>query len=1248
MEKPTLKISIPYLGKIAVIGVVSFSCAISAYQIYQNTNIFSPSSLQTNTLKNNQVVFPGQDQQSLNQKEKNNESYSKQKNDAQDQITPKNQSQSSFLFEKNQQILNNNISNLSINNPITGTSQNNNQSNNSNLSQDNNTLVINPNSSGDGNKKIVLPEDGRGNGGKNDTPTNNNGDSTQKPNQGGNNTTKPDSNNNSQTPSQDDNKKPNQDDNDPQKPNQDDNDHQDPSQDDNEKPGQDDTSTDNFPDPEAKLPDVSKLPNIFGNVDSYTGEEENTSSSKYTYEVHAYDVEDMSFFGLEPTSPIYYGKKLDKWTLLCNTLFLICRTDENGNKTFFYINEFNDNFKIGTFPKKATKDFKVKYYFRLNKTSSWQKFEVQYKVEHSRVILLGYDQTELKSIYVDNDKTINLKQYYDLILNYGQVKQFFLGWSETPNGKAVNEEYHPTKKGKIILYPKKLIDIPDQFVVELQKEYYPENSKYVLKNIIADEDNYNIINEDIYVPDEIDEIDFENNSDTDFGAWVTQNGNFYIPKNVKKVTIEDYSYYINEGEFVVDKENPYLCAENGLLMDKDKKTLIYSVNKSILELPETLETIQGYSLFIEEIHFKNPLNLKNINYFKNDEYTDLYVPEEDYLKCFKQWYGVISNNILSEDGLSHDYDVTGGMIFETIADQKTLIGVLSTASGTIVIPDDVTHIADNAFSDNKQISRIVFTSGNMILGSQILKGSSVNEILFLSENVPSIQEDTFIGVKGTMDIQVATSYLEDYKQKWLEKDHDIVQQLSTTESGYKEVNDFEYLEIFYKNETSTVILLNAPSSITEFNSQSIPNVVVSEIGDSAFSECTHLKYVELDKSIKKIGKYAFYGCEELEGIYSMSEDTITIEDEGLEINDRWDNNLRFISFNANNALFENNYTPSNYNIIYAPYNGTGYPTSWGQDLCNKYSFKYDIENTNGGHILYGEARGTTDQGESYSIDGQYYLIKATTQVEGDYITKAYTFEICQSAFENVPITSIELHMTTDSYYIDSNAFENTQISGEIILPDGLTHLSSSAYAHTNITRFVFPKIYNENAVLETGVFFETNSLKEIVFQNANPINLSLYNMGTAFSFGIDAQDLKINLQEEAVGKEKDYIENWKYYFAGVSSEDDLIWYPWCSLDDALNTLQQLFNYTLSSDKEADDLDVQSSEQKDEIETQSEVKDISSKQEVVEDNALENEDTNKNEIKEEKEINTQEDKTELKQENKKTQIEDENIIEDKGE
>ena len=45
-------------------------------------------------------------------------------------------------------------------------------------------------------------------------------------------------------------------------------------------------------------------------------------------------------------------------------------------------------------------------------------------------------------------------------------------------------------------------------------------------------------------------------------------------------------------------------------------------------------------------------------------------------------------------------------------DEKILVSTLDSASGTIVIPETVEKIADQAFSGNSDITQIILTGGN--------------------------------------------------------------------------------------------------------------------------------------------------------------------------------------------------------------------------------------------------------------------------------------------------------------------------------------------------------------------------------------------------------------------------------------------------------------------------------------------------------------------------------------------------------
>ena len=87
--KKTYKLSIPYLGKVAVVTVVSFSCAISAYQLSQNSSIFSPQS-KALELKNNQVIFSNQNQQTNTHQEPDESQYLKENQQSLDKISQTN------------------------------------------------------------------------------------------------------------------------------------------------------------------------------------------------------------------------------------------------------------------------------------------------------------------------------------------------------------------------------------------------------------------------------------------------------------------------------------------------------------------------------------------------------------------------------------------------------------------------------------------------------------------------------------------------------------------------------------------------------------------------------------------------------------------------------------------------------------------------------------------------------------------------------------------------------------------------------------------------------------------------------------------------------------------------------------------------------------------------------------------------------------------------------------------------------
>ena len=548
--------------------------------------------------------------------------------------------------------------------------------------------------------------------------------------------------------------------------------------------------------------------------------------------------------------------------------------------------------------------------------------------------------------------------------------------------------------------------------------------------------------------------------------------------------------------------------------------------------------------------------------------STVHVPDQYYLDYFKKSYGSFVTSIVNENNESYDYTVSNNLVFSD--DEKILVSTLDSASGTIVIPETVEKIADQAFSGNSDITQIILTGGNIELGHQIFKDSGVEDVMILTQDMPSVYQDTFSDSDNLKGISIARNYYHLYESKW----SDLLEPtefalLNETDSSLNVKDGFEYLEMYYRDRAHATILLNAPSDLVYFDEDSIPGVIITEIGKNAFSNCKRLKSVKLSKQVVQIDSYAFYGCDDLEGIFSANTDTITIQENALEITDGSFPNLRYIALNAKNANFENYYLPSTNQKMFVPYDGDGY---YGG---NTYSSSYFLDESYGGAILYGYARGSDQDGNTITVDNEFYLISATTDISGAVATKEGTFEICMNAFESVPITSIQLNMTDDMYWIDDYAFYETKLEGELTLPDGLGPIGMAAFSGTSLTKVTFPKVYGNNAEYPARLWTNNfgSTLKEVVFQNATPILLYYYGDGNGFEFGQDlADDFHVTLSGDATGLEQTYIDNWKYSFAGYEISDAQIHEN--EIKEAEKKVAALLNYVVPETNENQNLDNQ--------------------------------------------------------------------------
>ena len=231
----------------------------------------------------------------------------------------------------------------------------------------------------------------------------------------------------------------------------------------------------------------------------------------------------------------------------------------------------------------------------------------------------------------------------------------------------------------------------------------------------------------------------------------------------------------------------------------------------------------------------------------------------------------------------------------------------SSISGTLVIPDDVTHIWKNAFA-NTNISSLVLAPKVEIIGDDVFSGcSSLSGTLTLPEALRYIGENTFsnCGLSGplilpnnleyigrcafhssgnfkgglTIPAKISTLYYGTFEYSYFDGRLDLgnVQNLSginvlqncgfqgelIVPEGIKEIPD----HCFDSNNFSSVVFPSTLKIIGRLVFQGCPRLTrvnfpegLISIGQSAFPSCRTLEAIELPSTLQTIQSDAFKNC----------------------------------------------------------------------------------------------------------------------------------------------------------------------------------------------------------------------------------------------------------------------------------------------------------------------------------------------------------------------------------------------------
>lgn len=741
---------------------------------------------------------------------------------------------------------------------------------------------------------------------------------------------------------------------------------------------------------------------------------------------------------------LYMGEYLNDQRVLCSVLVYVCV----DGVPKYRLTELGDNFQIGAYPDQINTDtVDVTFRYRPGEDYEWIEGTYSYPILYSgKLLLKGWNDGEYAEQYLVpyTDPDIKMFSYYSDMTDSisDPIDRLFLGWSETEGGKSVGPFYTFEDTGAKVMYPVSANRNSLCSSVEWNKVGLDINGMFnypalqTLKEYSQGEDVLDI-------QDGIQYVDLP--VDIDWDTWELVVPTYSVVKVPASMMLlggsygsvsqaASYSFRVQD-RYEVDEDNQVYSSYDGMLLNKDQ-TCIYSIPSNIKEVnvPETVQEVNfSAGNNITEIHMNSqkPINMD----FNEISGAKIYVPASSYIRYLSAWGKNPggSNMLLPDNGQEQQVVEDDQAIYS--ADGETLISVKSSVDGVYVVKSGVKYIVSGALENCGQIDIMILPESISRLESGSLTDNPPGKIVFLGDTAPVIEKGTF---GNTTVLQVQKSAKSSYGSAW-SSDLCNVENICYREFNYVDggQDGFKYLdEKACDNDGAGAILIKAAGDITYFDSESVPGVSWKMIASRAFADCGSLYMAELPDTVKSIGRSAFAGCTNLQGVVSYAKDSVTVDDGAFD--NTW--NLRFVAFNAADLGC---YLYNGGASFFAPSNGVGYT---GADRFSPYYF---LENADSGKLLYGKA--SDDKGEA--AEGSY-LLGATLDVSGDIRLREDILEIASNVFTSCT-NEFTITGMDDIVAIGGDAFRNSGITGNVNIPSTCVYVGDYAFSGcTGITDVV--------------------------------------------------------------------------------------------------------------------------------------------------------------------------------------------------
>lgn len=883
---------------------------------------------------------------------------------------------------------------------------------------------------------------------------------------------------------------------------------------------------------------------------------------------------------------IYDGQMLDAWTLFCamdvhwsddiGLYYLACTKDEFATFPYFRINSWTNAAGERNPVLCSSQPLTVSVSLRLSQDAAWTTRTVTIQPAQSCLFVVGEpDSLGQRSVIwstlnsKENLLSVNTQEAFMKQAGHvdsdGYLDALLQGWRE---GEVSVPYFYTLMPGRHVVVPEDVVPLDPAYKVRFQGyaldgDYRldddPTNHNSSRLQTLVDVDEAAVSVDDgvetLCVPQGVQAVDAYTDSRQREGfAW--QVNNLELPASVYYVNV-DAGFQVLDAYRVASDNPVYAATDDGILTSHDgKEYLGIPYDTRELDVPadvtnvvvpdrNKLDRIVLYASEEGELPQIDVSNLRDCTLVVDDDLLLDFITEHvsELDDAYSVYLAPASNpkvQLMYSQGLVYSLDSQM---------ESDLYCVLDTGSN-IALVQISNNIMKGAFAGNTSVDTLVLMpwfGDEITLEDGCLAGGSVQTIVCAT------------------DEQVA--YVEQHKAAAGAPSARVIK-MDLSQDGY----------LYYDNAGKTILLSaagdedgNLPST---FNGTLLTDdgkqLEVDAIAPYAFSGDAELTFVNLGERTTKIGRNAFENCENLQGVFIGTPDSIEVDADAF----KGCTGLGFVASRAKKGVFATTENPNPAGCTWYARDGEiqGYDSRF-TTIEGIFDFGCDVQGDDA-TLLYGYYTGDKEGkpsillGAPSVLSGTIELLPSTVEIFGGYSTAGA--KGLPGAFEGTGGTwDIDWSSAPHLEFIDRYAFKNSGIAGDlnIDLPDNEITVGVSAFdGCTNLT-----SVSIHAAALEVNDQAFTNCLrltKASLVADAQGDNQSQSYLASSM-FGNDANftsltvgtgiatlgypspgvgfffDGATDVEEEASrirltvpsGMEQDYLNAWVYGFVGYDDYD---------------------------------------------------------------------------------------------------------------